>query len=76
MTITRDGDYLFARATGQGSFQIFPESETEFFAKVTDLQIAFQTAGPQARATGLLVHQLGRNTAAKSLADEPEKPKM
>jgi hypothetical protein len=25
LTITRDGDYLFAQATGQGSFEIFPE---------------------------------------------------
>jgi hypothetical protein len=75
LTITRDGDYLFAQATGQGSFEIFPESETEFFAKITDLQITFQTAGRQGRAMGLVVHQLGRNTAAKSIEDEPEKPK-
>ena len=75
LTITRDGDYLFAQATGQGSFEIFPESETEFFAKTTDLQITFQTSGRQARAMGLVVHQLGRNTAAKRFEDEPEKPK-
>ncbi len=75
LTITRDGDYLFAQATGQGSFEIFPESETEFFAKITDLQITFQTAGRQDRAMGLVVHQLGRNTAAKSLEGGLEKPK-
>jgi D-alanyl-D-alanine-carboxypeptidase/D-alanyl-D-alanine-endopeptidase len=56
LTITRDGDYLFAQATGQGSFEIFPESETDFFAKITDLQITFQIAGNQARAVGLVVH--------------------
>jgi D-alanyl-D-alanine-carboxypeptidase/D-alanyl-D-alanine-endopeptidase len=75
LTITRDGDYLFAQATGQGSFEIFPESETDFFAKITDLQITFQIAGNQARAVGLVVHQLGRNTAAKRLEDQPDKPK-
>jgi serine-type D-Ala-D-Ala carboxypeptidase/endopeptidase len=75
LTITRDGDYLFAQATGQGSLEIFPESETEFFAKITDLQITFQTAGRQDRAMGLVVHQLGRNTAAKSLEGGLEKPK-
>ena len=75
LTITRDGDYLFAQATGQGSFEIFPESETDFFAKITDLQITFQTAGGLARAMGLVVHQLGRNTAAARLEDQPEKQK-
>jgi hypothetical protein len=75
LTITRDGDYLFAQATGQGSSQIFPESETEFFAKITDLQITFQTAGNQARAMGLVVHQLGRDTPAARLEDQPDKPK-
>jgi serine-type D-Ala-D-Ala carboxypeptidase/endopeptidase len=75
LTITSDGGYLFAQATGQGSFEIFPESETEFFAKITDLQITFQTAGNPAHAMGLVVHQLGRNTAAKRLDHQPEKPK-
>jgi serine-type D-Ala-D-Ala carboxypeptidase/endopeptidase len=75
LTITRDGDYLFAQATGQGTFEIFPENETEFFAKITDLQITFQSAGRQDRAMGLVVHQLGRNTAAKRLEGELEKPK-
>jgi hypothetical protein len=73
LTITRDGDHLFAQASGQGSFEIFPESQTELFAKVTDLQITFQTTGGQ--AGGLVVHQLGRDTAAKRLDDQPEKPK-
>jgi D-alanyl-D-alanine-carboxypeptidase/D-alanyl-D-alanine-endopeptidase len=76
LTITRDGDYLFAQATGQGTFEIFPENETEFFAKITDLQITFQSAGRQDRAMGLVVHQLGRNTAAKRLEGELEKPKQ
>ena len=31
LTITRDGDQIFAQATGQPRFEIFPSSETEFF---------------------------------------------
>ena len=29
------------QATGQGKFEIFPESETTFFAKVTELTVTF-----------------------------------
>ncbi len=31
--ITREGDHLFAQATGQPKFQIFPESQRDFFLK-------------------------------------------
>lgn len=74
LNITRDGDDLYAQATGQGAFQIFPESEKEFFAKAVVIQISFATdAG--GRATELVVHQGGQNTRAKRIEGEPEKPK-
>jgi CubicO group peptidase (beta-lactamase class C family) len=41
MTVTRDGDRLYAQLTGQGRFEIFPKSETEFFWKVVDAQVTF-----------------------------------
>ncbi len=41
MTVTRDGNKLFAQLTGQPQFEIFPRSETEFFWKVVDAQITF-----------------------------------
>ncbi|MEM6980742.1 MAG: serine hydrolase, partial [Planctomycetota bacterium] len=41
MTIRRDGDRLMAQLTGQRSFRIFPESETEFFWKAVDAQCEF-----------------------------------
>jgi hypothetical protein len=37
--VTREGDRLFAQATGQPKFELFPESETRFFLKVVDAAI-------------------------------------
>lgn len=39
--ITQKEQQLFAQATGQGSFELFAESETTFFAKVTPLKVIF-----------------------------------
>jgi D-alanyl-D-alanine-carboxypeptidase/D-alanyl-D-alanine-endopeptidase len=66
LSITREGDRLYAQATGQGSFEIFPEADKEFFAKITKIQISFHI-GPDGKATELIVHQGGGNTPAKRL---------
>jgi len=64
LTVTREGDQLYAQATGQGKFELFAESETEFFLKVTDAQVTFETeaTGPAKR---LVLHQLGRDVPAQ-----------
>jgi len=36
-----DGDKIFAQATGQAEFEIFPSSETKFYYKVVNAQIEF-----------------------------------
>jgi CubicO group peptidase (beta-lactamase class C family) len=41
MTVTREGDRLFAQLTGQPKFEIFPKSENEFFLKVVEAQLTF-----------------------------------
>jgi len=41
VTVTREGDRLFAQLRGQRKFEIFPKSETEFFWKVVDAQVTF-----------------------------------
>jgi CubicO group peptidase (beta-lactamase class C family)/uncharacterized pyridoxamine 5'-phosphate oxidase family protein len=41
MTVTREGDRLFAQLTGQPKIEIFPKSETEFFWKVVNAQVTF-----------------------------------
>ncbi len=60
LTVTREGDKLLVRATGQPGFQVYPSSETEFFYKVVDAQITFvkDSAG---QVTGLVLHQGGRD---------------
>ena len=66
LTITFEGDKLFAQATGQPKFQIFPESEREFFLKVVDAQITFETDS-SGRATSLTLHQNGADMPAKRI---------
>lgn len=41
LTVTKEGNRLFAQMTGQPKFEIFPKSETEFFWKVINAQITF-----------------------------------
>jgi CubicO group peptidase (beta-lactamase class C family) len=69
LTITREGDQLFAQATGQPKFPIFPESQRDFFLKVVDAQITFETDA-NGRATSLTLHQNGANMPAKRIEGE------
>jgi hypothetical protein len=64
LTITREGDKLFAQATGQPKAQIFPEGERKFFYKVVDAQITFETDS-SGRATSLTLQQNGADMPAK-----------
>ena len=67
LEITRDGDRLFAQGFGQVNgqpiggpkFEVFAESEKNFFVKQTGSQITFET-GPDGRATSLVMHRAGR----------------
>lgn len=64
LTITREGDKLFAQATGQPKIEIFAENDKTFFYKVVDARITFQT-DDQGRATGLILHQNGDHSAKR-----------
>jgi serine-type D-Ala-D-Ala carboxypeptidase/endopeptidase len=64
ITITHEGDHLFAQATGQPKFEIFPESDRDYFFKVVDAQISFLTDS-QGRATELILHQRGDHHAPR-----------
>ncbi|MBV8732792.1 MAG: DUF3471 domain-containing protein, partial [Acidobacteriia bacterium] len=66
LTVTREGDRLFAQATGQPKFELFAEGEKDYFLKVTDAQVTFQTDA-SGRATSLTLHQLGRDVPAKRI---------
>ncbi len=60
ITVTRDGNHLFAQATGQSKFEIYAKSETEFYYTVVDAQITFDVDKEQ-----LTLHQGGRNLPGK-----------
>lgn len=64
LTVTREGDRLFTQATGQEKIEVFPESDRDFFLKVVDAQITFETDS-QGRATGLVLHQAGDHKARR-----------
>ena len=60
ITVTREGARLFVQATGQPRFEIFAQSESEFFLKVVDARITFQK-------DGLILHQGGVDQRAKKV---------
>ena len=64
LEISRDGGRLFVQGYGpQGiggpKFEMFAESEKNFFVKETGSQFTFET-GPDGRATSLTMHRIGR----------------
>lgn len=63
VTITREGPRYVGQATGQGKFEIFPESEASFFARAPELTIVFvKDAG--GKVTHFMMTQGGRTTKA------------
>jgi len=66
LTVTREGTQLFVQATGQPKLEICPEGERDYFLKIVDAQITFET-DVQGKATGLILHQNGMNQAAKRI---------
>ncbi len=66
ITVTREGEQLFAQATGQPRFEIFPMAENKFFLKVVDAQITFNL-GPEGTVESLTLHQNGRDQPAQKV---------
>jgi len=64
IVITLENGSLFAQATGQDRFPIFPESETEFSYRVVDAQITFERDETGVVA-GLVLHQAGQNVPGR-----------
>jgi CubicO group peptidase (beta-lactamase class C family) len=69
MTVSRDGNRLLVRLTGQGPLEIFPSSKTEFFSKLVPARISFETDA-QGRATALTLHQNGRDITAPRMDEQ------
>jgi CubicO group peptidase (beta-lactamase class C family) len=66
LTVTREGDHLFVQATGQPKFEVFAEGPKDYFYKVVDAQITFETDA-EGRATALVLHQNGADRLAKRI---------
>ncbi|MBR8839525.1 MAG: serine hydrolase [Stigonema ocellatum SAG 48.90 = DSM 106950] len=65
LAITLDNKRLFLQVTGQDKFEIYPESETDFFLKVVDAQLTFHK-NAAGQVFQIVVHQNG-DTIAKRL---------
>ena len=66
VAITRDGDRLFAQATGQGRLELLPQSEASYFAEVMDIVVTF-AKDASGTVTHFTVQQDGRDRAAKRI---------
>lgn len=63
ITMTREGGRLFTQLTGQPKFEVFAESEKDFFLKVVDAQLTFETDAA-GKATAVVLHQNGQTVRA------------
>jgi len=72
LTVTREGSQLFMQGTNQPRGAVYPKSNVEFFSKIVDAQITFETA-TQEQATALLLHQGGRDQHAQRIDDAKAK---
>jgi D-alanyl-D-alanine-carboxypeptidase/D-alanyl-D-alanine-endopeptidase len=74
LKVFRINDELYAQATGQGAFRIFPSAPNEFFAKVAGISMSFER-NPDGAVGGLVLHQNGDRAAPKLSASElPQEP--
>jgi len=63
---------LYVQLTNQPRAAVYPKSNTEFFYKVVDARITFET-DPQGQANTLILHQGGRDQKAKRIDDAAAK---
>lgn len=69
LTVFRQDDGLFVRATGQEAFPIQPSAADEFFSKAWGLSLSF-TRDAGGAVDGLVLHQNGDHAARRLTASE------
>ncbi len=57
---------MYAQATNQPKFQVFAETDRQFFFNVVDAQLTFDP-GPNGQAAGVSLHQNGAKMPAKRI---------
>ena len=71
MRVWRDGDHFLTQLPSQPAVEILPEGQRDFFARIVDAQITFN--GQSGAATGLVLHQNGKDHPATRLDDTSAK---
>jgi hypothetical protein len=66
LTVTTEAGRIFAQPTGQSKFEVFPMSETEFFAKVADIELHFQVE-TDGSVSGLILLQGSKKIEAHKI---------
>jgi CubicO group peptidase (beta-lactamase class C family) len=69
VTITREGDKMFAQGTGQNKVAIFAETETRFFVKAIDAQLEF-VQDDKGNVSKLILYQGGRKMEGPRINEE------
>lgn len=67
IVVTREGDALFAQATGQRRIRLWPHSATEFFIREVDVRITF-ARDADGETPSLVLHQSGRDMPGRKVA--------
>ena len=63
-TITRTGNTLMAKRTGERGYLVHPYSDRDFFYTISAAQLSFMP-GSDGRASALILHEKGRDRIAK-----------
>jgi hypothetical protein len=66
ITVTSRDGRLFVKAGDNPEFEIYPESETDFFAKITELQLSFQVDA-DGTVTGMNISESGQELQAEKV---------
>jgi serine-type D-Ala-D-Ala carboxypeptidase/endopeptidase len=69
ITVTREGDKLYAQAGEQPKIELYAETETKFFITVVDAQMTF-VRDEKGQVTQLILHQNGRDIPAKKIKSD------
>ena len=76
LSVTRDGSRYFVQATGLGTLEVFPESETRFFATAVEGAVSF-AMGDDGKVSHMVLHQGGATRKAAWLdADVAKAPEV
>jgi CubicO group peptidase (beta-lactamase class C family) len=67
LTVRPDGKRLYIQATAQPEFEVYAESEAEFFYRVVDAEVSFVRPPEGGVAPSLTLHQNGKNMPGKRL---------